>query len=997
MVEGVSFPGYVQREAEERAIFAEVERVRAEENSRAVLLYGEGGIGKTQLIRALVGSSHADRSTVWLEPIDVDDSEYWLLSNLETKVACQLDPENHYFGPYYDYLSRLPEYAAPRSGHEAVVSHLGRIKRVFIDCYSRYVTENNRTVVIAFDTVEAIRGMYLLLTLTQWMKALPRTLFILSGRPLPGGEHGQAEQPDLIKEELEDPHQQLGVETITLGRFAEADAVAYLETSSVATGLTGDEKAALVRLTRGHPLWLAFTVSYLAGIGMPEEADVSEDTGKLDHIRAQIPYSGAMPSEGQRLHEAFKRRLVTPYREADFWHEAIKRLAVVRQSVSQPIFEKLMADFQLPDDVSSPGDAWEQLLKEPWIRTRANKRYVTLHDAVAEELAQRIIPLHDRDQRWRKWLWRRAVDIYGELTEGPHAEADDRLERLNERMQRLDERLREEGSGRPSAEEESAFIGEVASADAAKRELDQLRAVRLHYQLLNNFDEGCRQFIEIFDRAKDDHEVLFEDRLALEMQRFLPAGVHPYAFGDVIGKVIDEFRDWIRTDGRAYYLQIGLRVADYLIENEQTRTVLDMLDRLPIYIASPTQKYELDILRGNAYMRTPGRVREGKAHFEQALIDAQTIESADRQSMIANAYNELGFYYRNAGMWREADEVYEQARDAILENLAVRERDEDIEQMASIQTNWAYIKGLWGSYRDAENLVESAITVRQRLNKAQAEGFSWSVRGEVYRYERRFETAWESYKVAERIFQGQRNWTWLGLIYQEQAICLFQASDDGINILPPDKDPYETARRLVTYSMDLCRDQAVRGYPSALNRAGRIFGRESPDLALTYLDEGIDQARRLSDGWFWFANLIEYAELSYRTYAETGEQRYRDEITRHEGDLRQVMAELAFPDLRGRWLLLQGHLGIHDWIRSADDDVLAGARDSYIQGFRLLADAYVGSSGAAAIPGEFRRFTDLFRNLPKEVQADWRRAFRRAWSQLSAGSTRLLARLEELY
>jgi hypothetical protein len=117
----------------------------------------------------------------------------------------------------------------------------------------------------------------------------------LSGRPPPRDEHGQAEQPDLIREELDDPHQQLGVETITLGRFAEADAVRYLETSNVADGLTGDEKAALVRLTRGHPLWLAFTVSYLAEIGMPQEADVSDDSAKLDHIRAQIPYSGAMP------------------------------------------------------------------------------------------------------------------------------------------------------------------------------------------------------------------------------------------------------------------------------------------------------------------------------------------------------------------------------------------------------------------------------------------------------------------------------------------------------------------------------------------------------------------------------------------------------------------------------------------------------------------------------------------------------------------------------
>jgi tetratricopeptide (TPR) repeat protein len=994
MADGVSFPDYVRREPEEQSILAQVRKVRAEKSSRAVLLYGPGGSGKTQLVRALSDGRNNDERTLWIEPIDVDDPEYWLLSNLEVKVARELDPDDLFFGPYTEYLSRLPDYSVPRMTHEAVVSHLARIKRVFIDCYSQYVKATGRTIVISFDTVEAIRGMYLLLTLTQWMKALPSTLFILSGRPLP---EDSSDHHDPIKDELEDPHQRLPVQTITLGEFTQDAATRYLQNSSIAVALSDDEKAVLVRLTRGHPLWLAFTVSYLANVGIPEEANIGQDRAKLDQIMAEVPFSGPMSPEGQRIHEAFKRRLVTPYREADFWHEAIKRLAVVRQNVSQPVFEKLMSDYQLPDDVSSSADAWEQLLAEPWIRARTNKRYVTLHDAVAEELAQRIIPLHDQDQSWRKWLWRRAVDIYSEITRGPEAEVGDRLERMDQQLQRLDERLSQEGSGRASPEEESAFIDEVVRTDAEKRELDQLRAIRLHYQVLSDFVQGCQQFIAVFDQAEAEHEELFEGRLVLEMQRFLPAGVHSYAFGDVIGGTIDKFREWISTEGRAYYLEIGLRVAEYLIGNEQTKTVLEMLDRLPVYIANPLQLYNLNILRGNAYMRTSGRVREGEVHFRQALEGARAIESPHRQSLIASAYNELGYYYRNAGMWREADQVYKEARDAVLENLSVRELDEDSEQMASIQTNWAYIKGLAGSYRDAQNLVESAIAVRQRLKKRQAEGFSWSVRGEVYRYERRFTTAWESYEMAERIFQGQRNWTWLGLLYQEQAICLLQAAEDGVGVLPPDKDPYETAERLVTYSLDVCRDQAVRGYPSALNRAGRIFGRTKPDAGLDYLEEGIEQARQLSDGWFWFANLIEYAELSYRTWVKTGDQRYREGVTRHESDLRLVMAEYSYPDLRGRWLQLQGHLGIRDWMHSGGQEHLEAALPKYVEGFALVAESYVGSSGAAAVPGEFKTFAELFRNLPKEVQTEWRRTFRRAWSQLEDGSTLLLARLEELY
>ena len=77
------------------------------------------------------------------------------------------------------------------------------------------------------------------------------------------------------------------------------------------------------------------------------------------------------------MQEAFKRHLVTPYREADFWHEAVKRLAVVRQSVNQSIWLQLMSDRRLPENIRIPGEAWEALKQTPWIRTRANGRYVT--------------------------------------------------------------------------------------------------------------------------------------------------------------------------------------------------------------------------------------------------------------------------------------------------------------------------------------------------------------------------------------------------------------------------------------------------------------------------------------------------------------------------------------------------------------------------------------------------------------------------------------------
>src|ERR1700691_2524062 len=98
MTDGSLYPGYIPRQ-EEQAIREEARLVQADRQSRAVLLYGPGGVGKTSLVRGLVQARPGERMA-WLDPVDVDDPEFWLLSSLERKVAGQLDPENRYFGRY---------------------------------------------------------------------------------------------------------------------------------------------------------------------------------------------------------------------------------------------------------------------------------------------------------------------------------------------------------------------------------------------------------------------------------------------------------------------------------------------------------------------------------------------------------------------------------------------------------------------------------------------------------------------------------------------------------------------------------------------------------------------------------------------------------------------------------------------------------------------------------------------------------------------------------
>ena len=130
---------------------------------------------------------------------------------------------------------------------------------------------------------------------------------------------------------------------------------------------------------------------------------------------------------------------------------------------------------------------------------------------------------------------------------------------------------------------------------------------------------------------------------------------------------------------------------------------------------------------------------------------------------------------------------------------------------------------------------------------------------------------------------------------------------------------------------------------------------------------------------------------------KTDDRAYRARIEDRASEIAMAGAEYKFPDLQGRWRLLQGHLRVHDSLSSGDESLLRAAREDFREGFILIAQRYVGSSGASAVAREFRKLAELIWGLPQHIRAEWQAEFQRAWSQEEYGATLLLARLEELY
>ena len=922
------------------------------------------------MLRQIAKASKADDDFMWLDPIDVDDPEFWLLSNLERKVIEELDRLGDYFGPYRSYLQSFrgePRYRIDRIDHQTLLSHLDGVKQEFVNCYAKLVEETGKTIVIVFDTVEVIRNLSVLYTLTEWMESLPATLFILCGRPM----QEQAEV-DPIRRELEG-QSRLPVTSMPLGAFTREAAHEYLGLSKAGPALSDEEKAKLVLLTRGYPLWLALTITYLVELHVPWQVNQLS----LAELEQNMRYGAKMTKEGSFWFEDYKKLLTTSFKITDFQNEAIKCLAVVRQNVSLEIWERLMADRASQYHVASLPDEWEKLRIIPWIRSRSNNRCITLHDAVAEELASSLIRTQDSNWEWRHGLWEQAAEIYSDLSEETAP-----------------------GLAAEMTDEQSSLAAEVARLDDRRREVDEFRVTSLHYKLLSNSEEGVKQFLRLFEQAREEADPLLRERLAVEIQRFLPNSANPPQ-EDLVRLVATNFHHWLGGPGADYYKQIVKAVAQYQIDNEQPQAANATIADLPERTDDPALRLDLNILKANALMRIPGNSEAAEGYLSRALAEAEALTSGDASLLQAKAHKELGFYYRQLGKWRLAQASYARAFDLLSEKLAISHEDEYLKEMASIERNWAYVNGIAADFAEATNLIESAIATYHRFGMENQEAAAQSVKGEILRYASQVTLAWRTFAEAERTLIKQRNWAWLGIVFQEQAICLVQAHRKGIDIAPG-RDATADAKRLIARALTICQIHNLRMYPSALNRAARIFGTDDVDAGLTYAEQGIRWGARLSDGWKWTACLVEYIDLCYRGWVSKNEEKYRQWIRDYAAQVDEATAGTDFVDLLGKWNLLQGRIKIQDWIASGQDvssrdtEYLAGAMENYRLGFSLMAETFVGSSSADTIGIEFREFRELFRKLPDQMRAEWLTEFRREWRK-SKASTVLLARLVELY
>ncbi|MBC8275818.1 MAG: tetratricopeptide repeat protein [Chloroflexi bacterium] len=150
-----------------------------------VYYYGDGGLGKTWILKKILLDNQDDPTRVVTDIIDFFDTRNHSIRGLQTTIKSRLQaPEA--FQSYDEILDRLD---AARSKGEAmhpsaIASLESRANRLFIECCQQAII--GREVILLFDTFERVQQRYV----GQWLlrEFLPqvRSLIVaIAGRPAP--------------------------------------------------------------------------------------------------------------------------------------------------------------------------------------------------------------------------------------------------------------------------------------------------------------------------------------------------------------------------------------------------------------------------------------------------------------------------------------------------------------------------------------------------------------------------------------------------------------------------------------------------------------------------------------------------------------------------------------------------------------------------------------------------------------------------------------------
>jgi len=934
------YPGFVgrQQQIERLKIVSEATGDR----SRAVLLDGHGGIGKTWLLQQIERLLVADGRVLCTKVIDMDDTSYHLPSYFGSMVAEALGAEA--FGGYLYALDFYQDEERRKIDFKTMYAHLQKSEYAFIEDYNRLASQKRVTMLI--DTFEEVQDTDLWSFFEQLINKLKNTTFIFSGRRV-----------NELKKRLK--NSKIAVEVIALAGLAGSEIDEFF---AEITTLSDEQKQKLALLTAGNPLLLCLALDcYRHGYWLDKL-----DNRSLTEIKKLITKSS---DSAKQLRYEFEKSLVVAYADTEPFRYFIRQFAHASRRVNKEIFKTL-----IPFRSEADADLWWEKLQDlPYIRKRASGDYISVHDVLRELLFTYVIPMRDPDYSERKQINQKLISCYDKIL------AEERRE-LQKREVEFDDEARQQGGFVEQRKSMGNLTRLVTQKNALERKIWILQAEVLHYQLSADLVSGGQVFIEKFDDASKKRQLSLRQRLTNEIKPLVATGL-------IRARVHEHF-------------EISCRLAGQEAEAGQAEEAIERVNELLKLYTDPAQKAQLLELRAGCKLGLEHGVAKAIEDYKRALNLAKKIALATVD--LARLEKQLGWCYRQLGNWDKAGYWYGQTQKRLARNPSW---DPDTtKELASLYNNAAYIEALRGNFAQAMDLGQRGLQHRIALNLKREQGMSYSTLGEICRYNRNFAEALSYYRKAEDIFYELDDRGWLGRLWQQEAICLLQMGGSLHRALDKIKHAIEYCIRHNALALPSAYNRAGRIIavfpelpPEEQLRQSLYYFRTGVEKALEVGDDWFFMANCIE--------ALEVIKREYELTKHAKLLKHLDEfderITEKFGKrlirTTKQKAKIHFPDLFGRREIVLGTIDYLDGL-SGKPNKRESALHHYLQGFQLVTRSFFGSYGLLHMTEELDALADRVIKLPPKTALRWRDSFAGAWKGKNINSTlkNFAARVDEL-
>lgn len=710
-------PGVVNREE----VLQQIRTAVDGSGARVLYLRGEGGTGKTRILRAVL--EYCQEGGKWYQDgllavapdrlVDLYHTRNHSREGLARALRDSLEPPEGAFSGFDGALEKMTQDRYGLAGmHTGLSETEEECWRAFLAGWNDLARE--RRLVVALDTAERLlygeheiqrrlglepEPVAALDWLLKMLSRLENTVVLIAGRP----------RPERLREDLEGA---LGdrLSVLELGPLDLEDSKRYFDAVAEATDAAGQVKQAervkgipagvrevIWLCAEGRPIMLALMIDYLM---------VADQL--LPRVKEPAQQVRALLEREPKAREEFERELVR------FWQEtgrecdqAVVALAWARRGMDADLLARVT-------ELRREDGAWDTDRAKGWldeirdlsfVKIRPADERVFLHDEMYALLERYVLREVTEPRRGR--IYSAILDYYTEKVLAQRGHVDELRTPRREHRPGWDVDV---PLGQPRPPDDPRALAEAADR------LYNLMAEEVHYRLRRDPVDGFQTYQLYTREAVWANEDSMDHLMHSELLLFLDdhrgedrfdglhrAEVELYLF-------LNRLERYIRaSDRRAVELPQRLR-----------RECAELLDQ-----AGPLDRIRLDVLEGEALLYV-GRdllraeeLPEGAVAALEGVPATSAAEAWKRSIRLAEAHNNLGYLYRIRGWFRKAVDAYGRA----VEQWCVLEEQEKDEsrrrslraQHANTLNNLAWPLAELGRFETALHTCQDALEMRERL------------------------------------------------------------------------------------------------------------------------------------------------------------------------------------------------------------------------------------------------------------------------------------------